>query len=84
MTYRAIYICDLCSDETPKDNIHGLNFSGLTHFKVSSPESTQGKHICMRCLDQIHAQTGPRGCQCVGHGTHVDSSACPKHGNEQK
>lgn len=81
MTYRAIYTCDLCSDETPKDKIYGLCFSNLTRFTVGRPEATRGKHVCMRCLDQIHAQTGPRACQCVGRGTWVDSSACLMHGD---
>lgn len=58
MSFRAIYKCDVCHDDTPKDKVMGLFFRDLKHFTLSGPESTKGTHICMGCLDQLREQLG--------------------------
>jgi hypothetical protein len=56
MSFRAIYKCDICRDDTDKQYVVGVCFSGLKNFKLKSPETTQGTHICLGCLHQIHQQ----------------------------
>lgn len=60
MSFRAIYICDICREDTPKENLMGCRFSDLRQFKLSPPESTDGIHICMLCLNQLREQIGPK------------------------
>jgi len=60
MSFRAIYICDICREETLKGNVMGVRFTDLRQFRLSEPESTQGIHICMMCLDQLREQLGPQ------------------------
>jgi len=59
MSFRAIYKCDVCREDTPKGDLMGVRFSGLRDFKLSTPESTDGTHICMRCLGQLREQLSP-------------------------
>lgn len=56
MSFRSIYKCDICREDTAKECIVGVCFSDLQHFKLKGPESTQGTHICLSCLDQIAQQ----------------------------
>jgi hypothetical protein len=56
MSFRAIYKCDICRDDMTKEQVVGVCFVDLTHFKLKGPESTQGIHICRRCLAQIYDQ----------------------------
>lgn len=58
MTKKTTYICDVCRDETPKADLMGLNFSGMKKFKLDKPESTDGTHICLGCLNQLQVQMG--------------------------
>lgn len=72
MSFRAIYSCDICREDTLKANLMGCNFSGMRTFKLDVGESTQGVHICIACLDQLRAQlspkqTRPRGRYCSKH-----------------
>lgn len=59
MSYREVYKCDICNDETPKDKIMGVRFMNMRDFRLDVPESTKGAHICIRCLDQLRVQLGP-------------------------
>lgn len=56
MSFRAIYKCDICRDDTAKEHVIGVCFSDMKHFKLRGPETTQGTHICLSCLDQIAQQ----------------------------
>lgn len=60
MSKKITYTCDICRDETPKQQVMGCNFSGMKKFKLDTPESTDGVHICMSCLDQLRVQLGPK------------------------
>ena len=59
MSFRAIYTCDICREETLKGNVMGVRFIDMRQFKLSEPESTQGTHICVMCLNQLREQLGP-------------------------
>jgi len=56
MSKKVTYSCDICRDETPRDQLLGCHFSNMKDFKLASPESTDGVHICMRCLGQLEQQ----------------------------
>jgi hypothetical protein len=56
MSFRAIYKCDICREDTHKGDIKGVCFSDLRKFKLSTPESTDGVHICNLCLGQLREQ----------------------------
>lgn len=56
MSYREVYKCDVCRDETDKRLMVGCNFSGMKKFKLDRPDSTRGVHICQGCLQQIFDQ----------------------------
>lgn len=56
MSFRAIYKCDICRDDTAKEHTIGVCFSNLKVFKLRGPESTQGTHICIGCLEQLRQQ----------------------------
>jgi len=56
MSFKAIYTCDICRDETPRASLFGCNFSNMKKFKLDRPETTQGVHICVWCLDQLQNQ----------------------------
>lgn len=60
MSFRAIYSCDICREETLKANLMGCNFSGMRTFKLAEAESTNGVHICVACLDQLREQLAPK------------------------
>ena len=60
MSFRAVYTCDICHEDTLKGNVLGCRFSDLRRFTLSDPESTQGTHICKMCLDQLREQLGPK------------------------
>lgn len=66
MSFRAIYNCDICREDTHKGDIMGVRFSGMRTFTLSSPESTDGVHICNRCLGQLREQPGPKQVQHSG------------------
>ncbi|HXR93741.1 MAG TPA: hypothetical protein VN750_26045 [Steroidobacteraceae bacterium] len=61
MSFRAVYKCDICREETLKANLMGCHFTDLRQFKLMDAESTQGVHICIMCLDQLRAQLAPKG-----------------------
>jgi hypothetical protein len=56
MSFRAVYTCDICRDETPIERLMGCNFSGMKKFKLDAPGTTKGIHICVGCLDQLQEQ----------------------------
>lgn len=56
MGFKAVYNCDICRDEMPKARLIGCNFRDMKKFKLDSPESTNGIHICDGCLQQIVEQ----------------------------
>jgi hypothetical protein len=60
MSFRAIFTCDICKEDTARAGILGCRFQNLHDFKLSPPESTDGTHICNRCLDQLRVQLGPK------------------------
>ena len=63
MSFRAIYQCDICREDTHKGDILGVRFIDLRKFRLSPPESTDGVHICNRCLGQLREQLGPKQVQ---------------------
>lgn len=60
MSKNVTYSCNICRDVMPKDQLLGCNFSGMKKFKLDTPGSTDGVHICMGCLGQLQAQMGPK------------------------
>lgn len=60
MSKKITYSCDVCRDAMPKAELMGCNFKNMKEFKLDTPESTDGVHICMRCLGQLQAQMGPK------------------------
>lgn len=62
MSIQVEYICDICRDLRPKNEVKAVVFSGNTQFKLY-PEGTpsfnnhHGRHICNRCLYQIKQQS---------------------------
>ena len=50
---KKIYSCDICRDEKSVGQLIGCNFSNMTKFKLDTPRSTDGTHICKDCLQQI-------------------------------
>jgi hypothetical protein len=63
MSFRAIYQCNICREDTHKGDILGVRFIDLRKFRLSPPESTDGVHICNRCLGQLREQLGPKQVQ---------------------
>ncbi len=53
---KVTYSCDICRDETPKDQLMGCNFRNMKEFKLDTAASTDGVHICMGCLRQLEQQ----------------------------
>lgn len=56
MSFRKVWKCDICREETLEANIRGCNFSGMREFKLGVAQSTDGVHICIGCLQQIADQ----------------------------
>lgn len=56
MGMKKVYSCNICRDETPMLSLTGLNFSGMKTFKLDTPQSTDGVHICDGCLQQLREQ----------------------------
>lgn len=54
MAMKRVYTCNLCRDEFPADQIIGVYFSGLKDFHLDIAQSTDGVHICKRCIPQLH------------------------------
>lgn len=56
MGCKNVYWCDICGrnfDFKDRFGLLGVDFSSMTKFKISTPDSTKGKHICLECLRQI-------------------------------
>lgn len=56
MGVKEVYNCNICRDDMPVNELVGVNFSGMKTFKLDSPRSTKGVHICFECLAQINEQ----------------------------
>lgn len=61
---KKIYSCNLCGTAYEErklchQELIGLNFSGMRNFKLDSPYSTDGYHICIWCAGQIVMQAPP-------------------------
>lgn len=58
MGSRKEYWCDLCDEhyEHAAFNLVGLRFSNNHDFTLGKPESTDGHHVCQRCLKQLVEQ----------------------------
>lgn len=54
---KVTYYCDICSDETPKLDLFGCRFSNMKDFTLSAADSTDGRHVCKRCLWQLREQS---------------------------
>jgi hypothetical protein len=63
MSFRAIYKCDICREDTHKGDIMGVRFYDMRRFTLAPPESTDGIHICNLCLGQLREQLGPKQVQ---------------------
>ncbi len=50
---KRVYSCNVCRDETPKDRLHGIYFTGGKSFDIRDAASTEGVHICFHCMDQL-------------------------------
>lgn len=53
MTMEKVYTCDLCHEKKPPKVMWGLQFSNLYYFRPGAAESTDGTHICGRCMSQL-------------------------------
>jgi hypothetical protein len=60
MSYREVYKCDICEVERHRDYMMGCRFKNNEEFVLDSPGTTQGKHICTKCLDQLTEQLAPK------------------------
>ena len=60
MSMKKIYRCNLCREIYEPEFLTGLNFTTLSNFKLDSARSTDGSHICDKCLIQIHEQVNDR------------------------
>ena len=53
---KTIYSCNICKEDKSPGQLIGINFSGMTKFKLGSAYNTDGSHICKDCLKQICEQ----------------------------
>ena len=53
MSMKKVYTCNLCREEFPVEKMVGVYFSGLTDFHFDSAQSTDGVHLCKRCIPQL-------------------------------
>lgn len=56
---KRVYSCELCRDEMPAIELYGLHFVNLKDFEIMHAASTDGVHVCARCMDQIRTKPLP-------------------------
>jgi hypothetical protein len=50
------YSCDICDEKMPAIELWGIRFTNNRDFKLGPAASTDGKHICEKCLVQLRVQ----------------------------
>ncbi len=53
MGMKKVYSCDICHHVKDPSVLIGLKFSNLTDFKFAMVNSTDGTHICDKCMLQL-------------------------------
>lgn len=76
MGMKKVYTCDVCRDKKEKYEVKGCNFKNLVRFRLDSPDSTEGIHICGYCLAQIFNQCRKQ-CPMCGTRDGNHSAECP-------
>jgi len=57
MGTKKLYWCDTCEDkDVPYDDLVGVTFKTAFNFELSDPGTTDGTHICRRCLYSMWEQ----------------------------
>lgn len=56
MTKKVTFHCDICSEQTDPLRIFGVRFSDNHNFKLDGASTTDGKHLCEKCAEQIYEQ----------------------------
>lgn len=51
-----VYSCNLCHEKVRDQNLMGVRFKNNYEFVLDEARTTDGTHICMRCLDQLKQQ----------------------------
>lgn len=51
-----VYTCNLCREKVKPDRLMGLRFQDMYNFQLDEAKTTDGAHVCMRCLDQLKTQ----------------------------
>ena len=51
-----VYSCNLCCEKVKPEHLMGLRFHDLHTFTLVEARTTDGQHICMRCLNQLATQ----------------------------
>ncbi len=55
MGMKKVYTCNLCRDEIKDpDKSFGLHFITYNKFDLRNAGSTDGTHICFRCINQLY------------------------------
>jgi hypothetical protein len=58
MSMKRAYACNLCRDEFPVDQMIGVYFTNMKDFHFDTASSTDGVHICKRCIPQLQVEIG--------------------------
>lgn len=48
-----VYKCDICRDEMHALELFGIRFHGMKSFSISNAASTDGVHVCAKCMAQF-------------------------------
>jgi hypothetical protein len=59
MGMKKIYNCNVCRDDMPPSELYGLHFTNLKDFDIMHAASTDGVHVCQRCMTQLREKPLP-------------------------
>jgi hypothetical protein len=60
MGMKKVYKCDVCRDEMPPLELYGIHFTNMKDFDIGHAASTDGVHICERCMGQLRTKPLPQ------------------------
>ena len=59
MSLKKVYKCDVCRDEMSPADLYGIHFTNMKDFDIRHAASTDGVHVCERCMTQLRTKPLP-------------------------
>lgn len=59
MGMKKVYGCDVCRENKTPDELYGLHFTNMRDFDIRHAASTDGIHVCERCMTQLREKPLP-------------------------